>query len=95
MTITQTLSLSENNTAFIAGLTLETRKQLNPRTTLSLRSDYSHYSWVPVMRYNDVVGASTGPNAGTSIGSDSAFSTRTTLRLTIKLGPRAIMEPVN
>ncbi|MFQ5625724.1 MAG: hypothetical protein ACE5FM_03620 [Methyloligellaceae bacterium] len=92
-TVNQTLSLSEEEAAFIGGLTLETRKQLNPRTTISLRSDYTYYSYAPEMRYNDIGNTGTGPNVGTSISDDSAFSTRTTLRLTIKLGPREIMEP--
>ena len=51
------------------------------------------------MRYNDVDtfagGAATlffGPNDGTRIGDDDAFSARTSLRLTIKLGPDSLFE---
>lgn len=94
---TQTLSLTESDTAFIGGLTLEIRKNVGPRAILSLKSDYEYYSWVPEMRYNDVdtSGVSTfrtGPHDGTSIGEGAAFSARTSLRLTIKLGPDHLFE---
>ena len=35
-----------------------------------------------------------GAQLGTRIGSDDAFSARTSLRLTIKLGPDSVMEPM-
>lgn len=92
------LSLSSDDVAFIGGLALETRKKIGSRATLSLRSEYEYYSWVPDMRYNDtdLTGGGTdftGPNQGTSISSDDAFSMRTMLRLTIGLGPRDLYEP--
>jgi len=91
--ITKNVSLSRSETAFIGGLTLETSKQFGARTTLSLRSDYEYYSYVPDMKYNENGGAVViGPRNGTSIGSDGAFSARTMLRLTIKLGPDSVFE---
>ncbi|MGI9384141.1 MAG: hypothetical protein ACR2PO_13385 [Methyloligellaceae bacterium] len=91
------LSLSEEDVAFIGSLTLETRKQINARTTISLQSEYTYYSWVPEMSYNDtdvaLAGGSTGLNVGTSIDDDDAFSSRTSVRLTFKLGPDDIMQP--
>ena len=96
-TVNGSLSLSSDDVAFIGGLTLETRKKIGRRATLSLKSVYEYYSWVPDMRYNDVdvQGAGnnfTGPNNGTRIGDDDAFSMRTSLRLTIKLGPDSVFE---
>lgn len=87
---TSALSLSRNDIAFIGGLTTETSKQIGPRTTLSLKSQYEYYSWVPDMSYNqvdDIARFSSGRQGGTRIGSDDAFSVRTSLRLTIGLGP--------
>lgn len=80
---------SHNEIAFIGGITLETRKQIGRRTTLSLRSDYEYYSYVPEMNYNDNIngGVLFGPNVGTTIGSADAYAIRTSLRLAIKLGP--------
>ncbi len=92
----QTLNLSRDDTAFIGGLVLETRKRLGRRAMLSLKSEYEYYSWVPEMKLNDtdVSFGSTfqGINNGTSIGDDDAFSARTTLRLTIGLGPDSLYE---
>lgn len=94
-TLPGALNLSKDDVAFIGGLSLIHSKQISPRASLSLRSDYEYYSWVPEMSYaNDGAGAFTGPNAVTRIGDDDAFSMRTSLRLTIKLGPREIMEPM-
>lgn len=95
---TNSLSLSSDDVAFIGGLVLETRKKIGARTTISLKSEYEYYSWVPEMLYNstDINGGVVnvaGPNVGTSIGDDDAFSARTSLRLTVKLGPDSIMEP--
>lgn len=88
------LSLSDDDVAFIGGLSLITSKQISPRASLSLRSDYEYYSWVPEMSYaNNAPGNFTGPNTRTSIDDDDAFAMRTSLRLTIKLGPDEIMEP--
>ena len=97
-----TLSLSEDDIAFIGSLTLETRKQISRRATLSLQSEYTYYSWAPEMAYNDTdvfaggAAVSTGFNVGTRIEDDDAFATRTSLRLTLKLGPDDIMpaEPL-
>ena len=92
----QSLSLSEDDVAFIGGITLESRMRLSERTTLSLKSDYVYYSWVPDMSYNDfdpVFGA-IGPNTATTIDDDDAFSMRTTLNLTIAFGPREVLEPL-
>jgi hypothetical protein len=87
------LSLSNDDVAFIGGLVLETRKRIGRRATLSLKSEYEYYSYVPEMRYNDVDGnTATGPNVGTSIDDDDAFSAKTSLRLTIALGPRDVIE---
>lgn len=92
--VTQNLSLSEENVAFIGGITLETRKKLGPRATLSLKSDYEYYSWTPEISYNDGAGGvAAGPNGVTRIDDDDAFSTRTTLNLKIKLGPRDVVQP--
>jgi hypothetical protein len=85
---------SNNEIAFIGGLTLETRKQIGRRATLSLKSQYEYYSYVPSMNYNDNIdgGVQFGPNVGTTIGDDDAYSLRTSLRLTIKLGPDSVFE---
>lgn len=89
------LSLSSDDTAFIGGLVLETSKQIGARTALSLKSEYEYYSYVPDMAYNDTDGATiAGSNVGTRIGDDDAFSAKTMLRLTIKLGPDSIMDPM-
>ncbi len=96
---TSALSLSNDEISFIGGLKLETRKRIGRRATLSLKSEYEYYSYVPKMIYNQVdqTGAfgllGPGGQVGTFIRDDSAFSARTSLRLTIKLGPSEIMEP--
>jgi hypothetical protein len=88
--ISSRLSLSDNKAAVIAGLSFETTKQLGPRTSLSLLSEYEWYSSVPDMHYNDTDifpgGVLPGKVDGTKIDYDSAFATRTTLRLHIGLG---------
>jgi hypothetical protein len=57
-------------------------------------SDYEWYSDVPEMRYNDTDafpgGVLPGKVDGTKIDYESAFATRTTLRLNIGLGPSAL-----
>ncbi len=83
---TNNTSLSDDDVAFIGGLVLETTKRFSDRTALSLKSAYEYYSYVPDMKYN-------GNFALTRIDDDDAFSMRTSLRLTIKLGPDQIMEP--
>ncbi len=89
------LSLSSNDFSFIGGLSTETRKQFSKRVALSLKSDLEFYSFVPEMSYNqvdlgpvDITGG--GRVAGTRIGSSSAFSLRSALRLTIGLGPDSL-----
>jgi hypothetical protein len=74
------LSMSHDDIAFIGSISLETRKQLGPRSSLSLFTDYEYISSVPTMRY---------ANAGrsTRIEDDDAFASRTMLRLNIGLGP--------
>lgn len=91
---TSTLSLSDDDVAFIGGLTLETRKRIGERTTLSLKSEYEYYSYVPDMRYNnnDIGGGIPGTQVGTVISDDDAFSARMSLRLTIGLGPRELFQ---
>lgn len=87
------LNLSEEDVAFIGGLSLTTSKQISPRASLSLRSDYEYYSWVPDMSYASASPATFGGgSAATRIDDDDAFSMRTSLRLTIKLGPDSVME---
>lgn len=84
---------SNNEVAFIGGLTLETRKLIGQRTTLSLKSEYEYYSYVPEMKYNNTINTALfGPNVGTSIGDSDAYAMRTSLRLTIKLGPDSVFE---
>jgi len=74
------LSLSKDDLAFIGSVSFETRKQFGPRTSLSLWSDYEYISSVPEMRYSN-------GDRPTRIEDDSAFATRTMLRLNIGLGP--------
>lgn len=88
------LSLSSDDVAFIGGLTLETRKRIGQRTALKLRSVYEYYSYVPNMVYNTVDLPTFTPGLGfqngTAINDDDAFSMRTSLRLTIGLGPQEL-----
>ena len=73
------VSKSNDELAFIGTVSLETRKQIGPRTSLSLWSDYEYISSVPQMRYADT-------NRQTTFSDDSVFATRTMLRLNIGLG---------
>ena len=73
-------SLSKDDLAFIGSVSFETRKQFGPRTSLSLWSDYEYISSVPEMR------DSNGDRPART-EDDSAFATRTMLRLNIGLGP--------
>jgi hypothetical protein len=83
------LSKSSDDLAFIGTVSLETRKQLGARTSLSLWTDYEYISSVPEMRYAN----SSRP---TRIEDDSVFATRTMLRLNIGLGSQALYpEPPN
>ena len=77
---------------------METSKRIGQRATLSLKSEYEYYSYVPEMAYNQrdaaagFAGLGAGGQVGTVIGDDDAFSMRTSLRLTIKLGPDSVFE---
>ncbi len=73
------ISKSNDDLAFIGTISLETRKQLGPRTSLSLFTDYEYISSVPKMHYSD-------GDRPTRIDDEGAFSTRTMLRLNIALG---------
>lgn len=94
--ISSSQSLSDDETAYILGLVLQTRKPLGRRAMLSLKSEYEYYSYVPKMAYNTVdapaIPVSAGRQNGTVLGDDDAFSMRTSLRLTIKLGPDSLYE---
>lgn len=88
---TSALKLSEDNAAFIGGVTLQTSMPVGRRTKVSLKSEYEYYSYVPEMAYNqqDLRGQflnNANGQAGTAIGEDDAYSMRTSLRLTIGLG---------
>jgi len=92
---TGSLSLSTDDIAVIAGVTLETQMPITRRAAVSLKSTYEYYSWVPDMQYNDTDVQNgivrTGENDGTRIGDDDAFASRTTANLTILLGPDEVM----
>ncbi|MGV1014618.1 MAG: hypothetical protein ACOYB4_06580, partial [Methyloceanibacter sp.] len=101
------LGLSDDEVAFIGGLSFETRKQFGARTSLSLLTDYEYFSYAPEMRYVDAdrSGCSSGPGtpqvncAGnvtrTHIADDDAFAVRTMLRLNIGLGSAPLyVEPM-
>jgi len=75
--------------AFIGTVSLETRKQLGARTSLSLWTDYEFISSVPKMQYAN-------GNRPTRIDDESVFASRTMLRLNIGFGPSQLYEePVN
>ncbi len=82
------LSKSSDDLAFIGTISLETRKQLGPHTSISLWTDYEYISSVPKMRYAD------GDGRPTRIEDDSAFATRTMLRLNYTFGGGPAPEPV-
>jgi hypothetical protein len=73
------LSQSNDDLAFIGSVSLETRKQLGPRTSLSLWTDYEYISSAPKMHYGD-------GDRPTRIDDDSVFAARTMLRLNISFG---------
>jgi hypothetical protein len=84
--------------AFIGAVSFETRKQLGPRTSLSLVTDYEYYSYAPQMKYvdADAVPGHTFPGGvtKTNIEDSDAFEVRTTLRLNIALGAAPAATPV-
>jgi hypothetical protein len=73
------LSQSIDDLAFIGSVSFKTRKQLGPRTSLSLWTDYEYISSAPKMHYGD-------EGRPTRIDDDSAFAARTLLRLNISFG---------
>ena len=77
------LSKSNDDLAFIGTVSLETRKQIGMRTSLSLWTDYEYISSVPEMRYAD-------DNRPTRIDDDAIFASRTMLRLNIGLGSQQL-----
>jgi hypothetical protein len=78
------ISQSNDELAFIGTVSLETRKQIGMRSSLSLWTDYEYISSVPEMRYNN------GSGRPTQIDDDGIFASRTMLRLNIGLGPAAL-----
>lgn len=80
------LSRSNDELAFIGSISLETRKQFGPRTSLSLWTDYEYISSVPEIRYSGEIGQPT------RIDEDDAFATRTMLRLNIGLGAQQLYQ---
>jgi len=79
------LSQSNDGLAFIGTISLETRKQIGMRTSLSLWTDYEYISSVPKLRYADYGGT-------TRIDDDWAWGSRTMLRLNIGLGSTQLYE---
>lgn len=79
------ISQSSDDVAFIGTVSLETRKQLGTRTSLSLWTDYEFISSVPKMQYAD-------GNKPTTIDDESVFATRTMLRLNIGLGSQQLYQ---
>lgn len=77
------LDKSNDELAFIGTLSLETRKQFGPRTSLSLFTDYEYISSVATMDY-------VNQNRPTQIGDEGLFASRTTLRLNIGLGSQKL-----
>jgi hypothetical protein len=78
-------SQSNDELAFIGTVSLETRKQIGMRSSLSLWTDYEYISSVPQMRYADFGGT-------TRIDDEGVFASRTMLRLNIGLGSAQLYE---
>jgi hypothetical protein len=79
------LSKSTDELAFIGTVSLETRKQIGMRTSLSLWTDYEYISSVPQIRYAD-------ENRPTRIDDEGVFASRTMLRLNIGLGSAQLYD---
>jgi hypothetical protein len=79
------ISQSNDELAFIGTVSLETRKQIGLRTSLSLFTDYEYISSVPKMRYGD-------DDTPTRIDDEGVFASRTMLRLNIGLGSAQLYE---
>ncbi len=84
-TIGSKLSQSTDELAFIGTVSLETRKQIGMRTSLSLWTDYEYISSVPQIRYAD-------ENRPTRIDEEGVFASRTMLRLNIGLGSAQLYD---
>jgi hypothetical protein len=80
------ISQSQDDLAFIGTVSLETRKQIGMRSSLSLWTDYEYISSVPEMRYNN------GSGRVTRIDDDGVFASRTMLRLNIGFGPSELYQ---
>jgi hypothetical protein len=83
---TSRISQSNDELAFIGTVSLETRKQIGMRTSLSLWTDYEYISSVPKMRYANDDGRPT------QIDDEGVFASRTMLRLNIGLGSAQLYE---
>ncbi len=81
---TRTLK-SNDELAFIGTVSLETRKQIGQRTSLSLWTDYEYISSVPKMSYATF-------DRPTRIDDDWAWGSRTMLRLNVGLGSAQLYE---
>jgi hypothetical protein len=79
------ISKSNDDLAFIGTVSLETRKQIGTRTSLSLWTDYEYISSVPDLQYARYGGT-------TRISDDDSFATRTMLRLNIGLGSEQLYQ---
>lgn len=79
------ISQSSDELAFIGTVSLETRKQIGMRTSLSLWTDYEYISSVPQIRYAD-------ENRPTRIDDEGVFASRTMLRLNIGLGATQLYD---
>ena len=79
------ISKSTDELAFIGTISLETRKQIGMRSSLSLWTDYEYISSVPQIRYAD-------ENRPTRIDDEGVFASRTMLRLNIGLGAAQLYE---
>jgi hypothetical protein len=80
------LSKSNDDLAFIGTVSLETRKQIGQRTSISLWTDYEYISSVPKMQYADDNGRPT------RFDDEGVFASRTMLRLNIGLGSSQLYE---
>ena len=80
------ITQSTDELAFIGTVSLETRKQIGMRTSLSLWTDYEYISAVPKMNYAD------GSGRPTRIDDEGVFASRTMLRLNIGFGSAQLYE---
>ena len=80
------LRSSTDDLAFIGTISLETRKQIGMRTSLSLWTDYEYISLVPKLRYASEDGRPT------VLDDEGVFASRTMLRLNIGLGSAQLYE---